>query len=144
MCAEYKNTNTPTLPEIEQEKRFLTDELKALPVEPTYEAVKDMLNEGRFDIFHFAGHGIARDGFTQAVIQLADKEPRVGDFQEIDFESDDEPQTGDGGAPQGDFADCIDDYAGDDFAPEAEEPDDPGVDQPADDSAPDDESDADY
>ena len=89
------------------------------------------------------GQGKSREAIRQA--QADCREEFDSDFQEIDFESDDEPQTGDGGAPQGDFADCIDDYAGDDFAPEAEEPDDdPGVDQPADDSAPDGESDADY
>jgi hypothetical protein len=85
LCATYKNKHTPTLPEIKQEQEFLVDALKATPVDPSYDAVRDLLNEGDFDIFHFAGHGIARDGYTQAVIQIADEEPKSGDFTPIDF-----------------------------------------------------------
>src|SRR3954454_14474139 len=81
------------------------------------------------------GQTKSREAIRQA--QADCREEFDSDFQEIDFESDDDVQQGDGGAPQGDFADCIDDYTGDDFAPEAEEPDDdPAVDEPADDSAP--------
>ena len=49
--------------------------LGAVPVEPTDAAVRDLLRNGDFDIFHFAGHGRAEEGsLEKAVIQIADKQ----------------------------------------------------------------------
>jgi CHAT domain-containing protein len=71
------------LPEIDQEERFLKEALGATPVEPTDRAVRDLLRNGGFDIFHFAGHGLAKpDSFQQAAIQIGDVEVG-GRFDEI-------------------------------------------------------------
>lgn len=86
LCAKYENPRTPTLAQIDQEALFLKDELGAVPVEPTMDAVRQLLFDGQFDIFHFAGHGLARqDGMKQAVIQLADVKQDDNRFKDIFF-----------------------------------------------------------
>src|SRR4051812_31572695 len=81
------------------------------------------------------GQAGSREAIRQA--QTDCREEFDADFQAIDFESDDEPTAGDGEAPQGDFADCIDDYAGDFDSDEdlTEEPDAPELEQPGDDDS---------
>ena len=89
LCAKYGNPHTSTLAEIEEEQQFLKDKLGATPVDPTEDALRDLLSEGNFDIFHFAGHGLARqDGLKQTVIQLADVKQADGRFKDIFFSDD--------------------------------------------------------
>ena len=86
LCAKYGNPFTTTLAQIEEEEKFLRDKLDATPVDPTEGALRDLLNEGNFDIFHFAGHGLAKqDGFKQTVIQLGDVKQADGRFKDISF-----------------------------------------------------------
>ncbi|MCI4674166.1 DUF7379 domain-containing protein [Candidatus Mycolicibacterium alkanivorans] len=89
LCAKYGNRYTSTLAQIEEEEKFLKDKLDATPVDPTAGALRKMLNEGDFDIFHFAGHGLAKqDGSKQTVIQLGDVKQADGNFKGIFFSDD--------------------------------------------------------
>ena len=48
------------LPELKEEARFLETQFGATPIEPHVNAVRKVLAEGgAFDLFHFAGHGVA-------------------------------------------------------------------------------------
>lgn len=73
LCARYQDKKTKTLPAIDKEEEFLDHTFKAVEVDPTKKAVRTLLKSGDFDIFHFAGHGLARQtGLKDTVIQLGD------------------------------------------------------------------------
>jgi hypothetical protein len=73
LCARYQDPRTQTLAAIDDEENFLDQTFKAEKVEPTKTAMRTFLKSGEFDIFHFAGHGLARQaGLKDTVIELGD------------------------------------------------------------------------
>ena len=70
LCPDYPDPGL-RLAQTREEVEFLTDRLGASPVAPNERDVRALLQDGRFDILHFAGHGQAdSDDIANAKILL--------------------------------------------------------------------------